>query len=177
MHLWFLQPCTYFFLCVQIYYEGMWEGVGPLEIETFLGPLKWHRAIKRMPVWAKKSLLLKYKKVEGRSRPTQRQQQCQIPPRHRSGFLTLLVQHHVVHFTFLNFSRPTVFTTMQAVRPKTWHRKFCLDHENVFTSLILTYSKVSTNYPHPAILPLAEPLLSLLRPSIKNMLHVEYCFL
>jgi hypothetical protein len=34
-------------------YEGKWEGVG--KIETFLGSVKWHRAVRRVPFGAKKS--------------------------------------------------------------------------------------------------------------------------
>jgi hypothetical protein len=32
-----------------IYYEGKWEGGWALEIDTFLGPVKWHRADRRVP--------------------------------------------------------------------------------------------------------------------------------
>ncbi len=38
-YLWFYDLCAPF-SCGQIQYEGTWEGVGPLEIETFLGPVK-----------------------------------------------------------------------------------------------------------------------------------------
>ncbi len=36
-----------------IHYKGKWEGVGALEIETFLGPVKSHRADRRVPFGAK----------------------------------------------------------------------------------------------------------------------------
>jgi hypothetical protein len=39
-----------------ILYEGKWEGVGgALEIESFLGPGKWHRADRRVPFEAQKT--------------------------------------------------------------------------------------------------------------------------
>ncbi len=34
---------------------GQVGGGWSLEIETFLGPLKWHRAVRRMPFGAQKS--------------------------------------------------------------------------------------------------------------------------
>ncbi len=37
-----------------IHYEGKWEGGWALEIETFLGPVKWHRADRRVPPGAQK---------------------------------------------------------------------------------------------------------------------------
>jgi hypothetical protein len=38
-----------------IHYLGKWEGVGPLEIEIFLGLVKWHRAERRGPFGAQKT--------------------------------------------------------------------------------------------------------------------------
>ncbi len=38
-----------------IHYEGKWEEGWALEIETLLGPVKWHRADRRVPFGAQKS--------------------------------------------------------------------------------------------------------------------------
>ncbi len=35
-------------LMLAIHYEGKWDG----EIDTFLGPVKWHRVVRRMPFGA-----------------------------------------------------------------------------------------------------------------------------
>ena len=42
------------FWCGQIHYVGKWEGVGPWKwrVFTFLGPVKWHRADRRVPFGA-----------------------------------------------------------------------------------------------------------------------------
>ncbi len=90
-------PVNDSYLCTMIYIAlyvtaGKWEGAGPRKSNfdlLFLGPLKGIEPLSECQLGPKKSLLLKLKKVEGRLRPTQ--QQCQIPPGTRSGFLTLLV--------------------------------------------------------------------------------------
>jgi hypothetical protein len=33
-------------------YEGKWEGGGPWTSETYLGTVKWHRAVERVPFGA-----------------------------------------------------------------------------------------------------------------------------
>jgi hypothetical protein len=33
------------------------EGLA-LEIETFLGPVRWHRVVRRVPFWAQKSIFV-----------------------------------------------------------------------------------------------------------------------
>jgi hypothetical protein len=38
-----------------IHYLGKWDGGWALEIETFLGPVKWHRADRRVHFGAQKS--------------------------------------------------------------------------------------------------------------------------
>jgi hypothetical protein len=38
-----------------IHYEGKWEGGWALDIESFLGPVKWHRADGRVPFGAQKT--------------------------------------------------------------------------------------------------------------------------
>ncbi len=37
-----IYTAPYAFDTDKVHYEGKCEGVGPLEIETFLGPVKWH---------------------------------------------------------------------------------------------------------------------------------------
>ncbi len=37
---------------VHIHYEGKWEGVGPWNSPSFLGPVKWYRANRRVPFGA-----------------------------------------------------------------------------------------------------------------------------
>ncbi len=41
---------------MQIHYEGKWERgcAGALEIETILGPVKWHQDVRRVPFGSKK---------------------------------------------------------------------------------------------------------------------------
>jgi hypothetical protein len=48
-------PVRNAFYAGSIHYEGKWEGSWALEIETFLGPVKWHRADRRVPFRAPKS--------------------------------------------------------------------------------------------------------------------------
>ncbi len=56
MHLWFIRPRTYYFWCVQIHYEGKWEGIGrkPRLFWALWNGL-WHRAVRRVPFRAQKS--------------------------------------------------------------------------------------------------------------------------
>ncbi len=42
------------FLIRAFHYEGKWEGGWALEIETILGPVKWHRAVRQMSFGPKK---------------------------------------------------------------------------------------------------------------------------
>ncbi len=37
-----------------LHYEGKWEGFGPWK-SRLLGPVKWHRAVRRVPFGPKKS--------------------------------------------------------------------------------------------------------------------------
>jgi hypothetical protein len=46
------------YLCGQIHYQGKWEGGWALEIEMFLGPVKWHRAVRQVPFWAQTEIVM-----------------------------------------------------------------------------------------------------------------------
>ncbi len=45
-------------LCGQFHYQGKWEGGWALEIEMFLGPVKWHQAVRRVPFGAQKDIVM-----------------------------------------------------------------------------------------------------------------------
>jgi len=42
-------------LDAHIHYKGKWEGGWALEFESFLGPVKWERANRRVPFGAQKT--------------------------------------------------------------------------------------------------------------------------
>jgi hypothetical protein len=62
MHLRFIQPraqCFTVDACnVHIHYVGKAGGGWALEFESFLGPVKWHRADRRMPFGAQKTQVI-----------------------------------------------------------------------------------------------------------------------
>ncbi len=47
-------PCVMLLMRAASIYEGKWEGGRALEIKTFLGPVQWHGADRRMPFGAHK---------------------------------------------------------------------------------------------------------------------------
>ncbi len=47
-------PCVMFLMCANTL-RGQVGGGWALEIERFLGPVKWHRADRRVPLWAQKT--------------------------------------------------------------------------------------------------------------------------